>query len=569
MPRRNPKAEGGYSGNILLPLPDAQVALTADELKEYIKCSQDPIHFIEQYVKIVHVDLGIVPFKLYDFQEKIINAFENNRFVICKLARQSGKSTVVVCGYFLWYVLFHTEVSVGVLANKEATAIELLRRFKQSFEMLPRFLKQGVIKWDQKLVMFANNSRVRAESTSASAVRGDSFNVILLDEFAFVPENIALEFMTSVYPTITSGKTTKMFIVSTPSGYNLFYKIWNDAEEKRNTYIPIGFDWRDVPGRTELNELGENIWEKETRQNIGDMQFEQEFACSFQGSANTLIPANKLAMLGFKEPIETKGDLKIYTKPIRASDDSAAHVYQITVDIGMGQGLDYSVINVTDISESPFRQVAIWRNNRLSATMIAPIIRDIGQYYNDAFVLMEINLEGHAVAEMLHAELAYPSVMTVTPHPKKGQLLSGGFGLKSRFGLKMTEATKRIGCSGLKTLFEHDKYIVNDYQTLRELTTFIVHNKSYAAEVGNNDDTVMSLVLLGWLTLQLGYENYVGISMRRLLMEQGNTMTFDLPALGYLGDLEQTSVIGTTAGGVEIVDDQDFWKDPDNANWLQ
>ena len=273
---RNPNSVG-YNGNALLPLPNAQVALSADELKEYIACSQDPIHFIQNYVKIVHVDKGIVKFKLYDFQREIVEAFEHNRFVICKLARQSGKSTVVVCGYFLWYILFHTDISVGILANKEATAIELLRRMKQSFELLPDFLKQGVVKWDQKLIMLANNSRVRAESTSASAVRGDTFNIIFLDEFAFVPENIALEFMTSVYPTITSGETTKMFIVSTPAGYNLFFKIWNDAEEGRNTYKRIGFTWRDVPGRDKVDKDGVNLWEKQTRQNIGDMQFEQEF----------------------------------------------------------------------------------------------------------------------------------------------------------------------------------------------------------------------------------------------------------------------------------------------------
>lgn len=564
---RNPNPQG-YNGNPNLPLPSTQVSLTGSELKEYIACSQDPIYFIQNYVKIVHVDHGIVKFKLYPFQEEIVNAFENNRFVICKLARQSGKSTVVVCGYFLWYILFHTDISVGILANKEATAIELLRRLKQSFELLPDFLKQGVVKWDQKLIMLANNSRVRAESTSASAVRGDTFNILFLDEFAFVPDNIALEFMTSVYPTITSGKSTKMFIVSTPAGYNLFYKIWNDAEEGRNTYRTVGFTWRDVPGRDALDENGVNIWEKETRQNIGDMQFEQEFECSFMGSANTLIPASKLARLGYKEPIETKGDLKIYQRPIRQTDEHVGHTYQITVDIGMGQNLDYSVINVTDISVNPFVQVAIWRNNKLAAPMLAPIIRDIGTYYNNAFVMIEINLEGQSVAEMLHNELEYPSVMTVTPHPKKGQLLSGGFGLKSRFGLKMTEATKRIGCAGLKTLFEQDKYIVNDYQTLRELTTFVVKNNTYEAEVGNNDDTTMTLVTLGWLTLQQGYENYVGISMRRALLDKQEPINFDIPALGVMGDLEQTPVTGMTSGGIEIVEDADFWKDNKEADWL-
>ena len=561
----NAKHQIGYNGNSLLPLPDDQIALSQEELAEYVRCSQDPQYFIETYVKIVHVDEGIVKFQLYPFQKELIETFEENRFVICKLARQSGKSTVVVCGYFLWYILFHTEVSVGILANKEATAIELLRRLKQSFELLPRFLKQGVVKWDQKLIYLANNSCVRAESTSASAVRGDSFNIILLDEFAFVAENIATEFMTSVYPTITSGKTTKLFIVSTPSGYNLFFKIWNDAQEKRNSYKTIGFTWRDVPGRTALNEAGENIWEKETRQNIGDMQFEQEFECSFMGSANTLIPAWRLKQLSYKDPIEIQGDLRIYKKPVHNSDEGDAHIYLVTVDIGQGQGLDYSVINVTDISVNPFVQVAVWRNNKISPALLPPMIRDIGLYYNSAYVFIEINMEGLAVADMLHNDLEYPGVLKIHAHQKKGQQLSGGFGINCRNGLKVTEATKRIGCSGLKTLIEKDKYVINDYQTLRELTTYVVHLKSYAAEVGNNDDCVSTLVLVGWLTLQMGFENFVGLSMRKLLMEKHEPVSFELGTIGIMGDLERPSIIGKTAEGQEIIEDNDFWREDTTA----
>ena len=267
---KSTRSEKGYNGNPNLPLPNEQVSLTQAELEEYVKCANDPFYFINNYVKIVHVDHGIVPFKMWPFQESIIDVFENNRFVICKMARQSGKSTVVVCGYFLWFITFHPDVSVGILANKENTAIELLRRLKQSYEYLPNFLKQGILKWDQKLIMLANNSRVRAESTSASAIRGDTFNILFLDEFAHVPENIAGEFMTSVFPAISSGKTTKLFVISTPNGYNLFYKIWNDSEEKRNTYKTIGFTWRDVPGRDEQ-------WAEEMRKNLGEQAFQQEF----------------------------------------------------------------------------------------------------------------------------------------------------------------------------------------------------------------------------------------------------------------------------------------------------
>lgn len=271
MPRNtDPK---GYNNNPNLPLPNVDVRLTESELQEYMRCANDPYYFINKYVKIVHVDHGVVPFKMWPFQTEIIRAFEENRYVICKLARQSGKSTVVVCGYFLWYILFHTDVNVGILANKEATAIQLLDRLKQSFEFLPAFLKQGVVKWDGKLIKLANNSSVRAESTSASAIRGHTFNILFLDEFAYVPENIAEEFLTSVFPAISSGSTTKLFIVSTPNGYNLFYRIWAEAEQGRNDYKTLGFTWRDVPGR-------DDVWGEKIKRNLGSEQaWQQEYEC--------------------------------------------------------------------------------------------------------------------------------------------------------------------------------------------------------------------------------------------------------------------------------------------------
>ena len=425
----------------------AEVSLTADELKEYVKCAEDVYYFINNYVKIVHVDHGIVPFAMWPFQREIIKAFEDNRFVICKLSRQSGKSTVVVCGYFLWYVLFHADVSVGILANKESTAIELLRRLKQSYELLPMFLKQGILKWDQKLIMLANNARVRAESTSASAIRGDTFNILFLDEFAFVPENIAGDFMTSVFPTISSGKTTKLFIVSTPNGYNLFFKIWNDAQEKRNSYFPIGFTWRDVPDRDEA-------WAEEMRKNLGSEQaWQQEFECSFQGSANTLIPAYKLAAMSYMTPIEDRGDFKIYMKPIRAdAEGNPAHIYVAMVDVSQGQEQDYSVINIIDVSISPFRQVAVYRRNNITPQLFAPVVRDIAAYYCNAYTLVEVNDVGILVADTLHAELEYENILFVRMHPKRGQMLAGGFHVKSRMGLRQTQATKRIGCAALRAL---------------------------------------------------------------------------------------------------------------------
>lgn len=552
---KSTRSEKGYNGNPNLPLPNEQVSLTQAELEEYVKCANDPFYFINNYVKIVHVDHGIVPFKMWPFQEQIIDVFENNRFVICKMARQSGKSTVVVCGYFLWYITFHPDVSVGVLANKENTAIELLRRLKQSYEYLPNFLKQGILKWDQKLIMLANNSRVRAESTSASAIRGDTFNILFLDEFAHVPENIAGEFMTSVFPAISSGKTTKLFVISTPNGYNLFYKIWNDSEEKRNTYKTIGFTWRDVPGR-------DDAWAEEMRKNLGEQAFQQEFECSFQGSANTLIPGYKLAQMTYMTPVEDRGDMKIYVKPIRADERDPAHVYVMTVDTSQGHEQDYAAISVFDISIAPFRQVAAFRRNNLAPQLLAPLVKQIGQYYCNAFVLVEINDVGLTVADSLHTELEYENLIYVRSHPKKGQMLAGGFNPKARMGLRMTQATKRIGCAQLRVMIERDQLLITDYQTLRELTTFVAKGNTYQAEEGAHDDCVMTLVILGWLTAQSGFENYVGLSMRRMLMNQAEPVTLEEPFVGFF-DVQPDVVwdeVAINPSRYTVVEDTDFWK---------
>lgn len=560
MPKHSFNNEAGYNGNINLPRVDSEISLTEHELAEYVKCANDVYYFINNYVKIVHVDRGIVPFAMWPFQEKIVEAFEDNRFVICKLARQSGKSTVVVCGYFLWYVTFHNDVSVGILANKEATAIELLRRLKQSYELLPRFMKQGIVKWDQKLIMLGNNSRVRAESTSASAIRGDTFNILFLDEFAFVPQNIAEDFMTSVFPTISSGKTTKLFIVSTPNGYNLFYKIWNDAEERRNSYQPIGFTWRDVPGRDEE-------WAEEMRKNLGSQQaWDQEFECSFQGSANTLVSAKKLAQMYYQPPIEERNGTKIYVHPIRANQHGPSHIYVATCDVSQGQQQDYSVLSIFDVSVSPFRQVAVYRKNDIAPQLFAPIVRDLCQYYCNAFVLCEINDVGFVVADMLHGELEYENVLFIRAHPKRGQILAGGFHQKSKYGLRMTQAAKRIGCSSLRVMIEKDQLLLFDYETIRELTTFVAKGQNYEAEVGSHDDCVMSLVIFGWVTSQQGFENYVGLSMRKMLMNQYEPVTLDEPFDGFFDPVGNG--IGQQIredGAVWLVDDtessaDDFWK---------
>ena len=227
-----------YLGNPNLKKANTQIEFTKENVAEYLKCKSDPVYFSMNYVKIVTLDEGLKSFTPYDFQEKLINNFHDNRFNICKMPRQTGKSTTVI-SYLLHYVVFNDSVNVGILANKAATARELLGRLQTAYENLPKWMQQGILSWNRGSLELENGSKILAASTSASAVRGMSFNILFLDEFAFVPNHIADSFFASVYPTITSGQKTKVIIVSTPHGMNHFYRMWHDSEKGKNEYVHL------------------------------------------------------------------------------------------------------------------------------------------------------------------------------------------------------------------------------------------------------------------------------------------------------------------------------------------
>ena len=275
-----------YLGNPNLKKVNVKQEYTKEQIVEIQKCMKDPIYFIKNYIQIVSLDKGLVPFELYDFQEKLVDTFHNNRFTICKMPRQSGKSTTII-SYLLYYSIFNDNKNIAILANKAATARDILSRYQLAYENLPSWLQQGVINWNKGNIELENGSKLVAAATSSSSVRGSSFNIIFLDEFAYVPQQIAESFFSSVYPTISSGKDTKVMIVSTPHGMNMFYKLWVDAEEKRNLYVPIEVHWSEVPGRDER-------WKEETIKNTSETQFRTEFECEFLGSANTLIAPAKI-----------------------------------------------------------------------------------------------------------------------------------------------------------------------------------------------------------------------------------------------------------------------------------
>jgi len=496
----------GYLGNPLLKGVGLNVEWTPDTIEEYIKCSKDPVYFVQRYVKIVHLDRGLVPFDLWPFQENMVKTFHENRFTIAKLPRQSGKTTTVIA-YFLWFILFNEDVTIAILANKGSLARDILGRLQLAYENLPGFLQQGIKVWNRGDIHLENGSKVIAASTSSSAIRGGSYNMILLDEFAFVPKNIAEEFFSSVYPTISSGASTKVIIVSTPCGMNHFYKLWTDSCENRNHYVPIEVHWSEVPGR-------DVKWKQETIANTSKDQFRQEFECEFIGSVNTLITPAKLRTLAYVSPIEARSGLDIYELP---KED---RIYTMVCDVSHGEGLDYSAFSVIDSTELPYKQVAKYRSSNISPLLYPNIIIDVANKYNEAYVLVETNDIGQQVGEILHGDLEYENLMMLSTRGRAGQVLTGGFGPgKSHVGIRTSKKVKQIGCQNLKNLIEDEQLIVQDFDTISEMTSFVAKGTSYQAEPGYYDDLVMTLVLFSWVALQPYFKEMNDVDVRKRLYD--------------------------------------------------
>ena len=501
------KNKESYRDNPLLKRIGVTINYTQEQAEEYARCSQDPIYFTK-YIKIITLDEGIVPFDMYDFQKEMIQTFHDNRFVIVKCPRQVGKTTTTIA-YLLWTILFQDSQTVAVLANRGDTARKILAKLQLAYENLPMWLQQGVVEWNKGRIELENHSVIIADSTSSSAARSGSFNIVFLDEFAFVPSNIAYEFFTSVYPVITAGTKTKILIVSTPNGMNLFYKIWNDSVNKRNNYIPFEIHWSQVPGRDE-------DWREETIRNTSEHQFRQEFETEFLGSSNTLVSGNKLQKLTYFNPIADHDMLKIYEHPIKEDGEKILkdHMYMITVDVSEGKGMDSSAFVVTDVSQTPYKQVACYKSSSVSTILFPTVIFNAAKYYNDAYILCEIN-NTPQIAETLHADLEYENLLKVFTGNKKPQQLSAGFARGIQLGLKMSPQVKRIGCSNLKAIIEGDKYLISDFDTYSELTTFVASKNSFAAESDANNDLVMCLVMFAWATTQKYFKEIVNHDLRK------------------------------------------------------
>jgi hypothetical protein len=494
--------EYGYLGNPLVKRDGVQQTFSQDELNEYIKCMNDPAYFARKYIKIINLDEGLVPFDLYPYQEQMFNHFNNNRFSIVLACRQSGKSISSVV-YILWYAIFKPEQTIAVLANKGATAQEMLGRITLALENLPFFLQPGCKTLNKKSIEFSNNSRIVAAATSGNSIRGMSVNLLFLDEFAFV-ENDAT-FYTSTYPVISSGKSTRVIITSTANGLgNVFHKLWEGAVQTTNEFKPFRVDWWDVPGR-------DDEWKRQTIANTSELQFDQEFGNNFHGTGNTLINANALLALKAKEPLYTMNNVRVYETPIKREKDypeSKDHTYMMTVDVAKGRGQDYSTFTIVDVTVKPYKQVVTYRDNLISPLLFPDVIYKYANLYNKALVVIENNDAGQVVCNGLFYDLEYENVYTSN-------------GVKAdAIGVYMDKKTKKIGCSHIKDLVEQKKIEIIDADTIVEMSTFVAKGQSYEAMPGMHDDLMMNLVMFGWFAATPMFQESVDGTMREYIYSQ-------------------------------------------------
>lgn len=534
------QAEGNsYHGNPNLKPLAYQHDFSEEEIKEYVKCKNDPVYFIENYVKIITLDSGLQPFKLYDCQKAKVETIMNNRRVVLMEGRQQGK-TVTSAACILHYTIFEEDKTVAIMANKSAAAREVLNRYQIMYENLPIWMQQGVKTWNKGDVELENNSKVLTAATTAAAIRGKSVNWLYIDEAAIIPNNVADEFFTSVYPTISAGETTKILLTSTPLGYNHFWKFWNESLEGVNGFENMFIPYYEIPGRDEK-------WLEEQKQLLGDVKFNQEVMCEFLGSTNTLINAQTIQRLSTKEPEFTKNGLDIYESP------QENHFYAITVDTSRGIGGDYSAFVIVDITEMPYKVVGKYRDNKIAPMLYPDIIGKVGKDYNDAFILVEVNDIGQQVVEILHQEIEYENILSTVNEQQK-QYVSPGFGKTTKHGVTTSKQVKRQGCFAFKSLLEEQKMLVFDEHIIHEISTFTEKGSTYQADEGYHDDLVMCLVLFGWLSSQQFFKDMTDINTREGLYkaQMGDIESNLTPFIRLDGQEEEVEVLD---GDLWLTDD--------------
>jgi len=548
----------GYNGNSSLKRIGIDFSYTEEQVLEIAKCVKDPIYFIDNYCYIVTLDHGIQPFKLYDCQKTKIKLIHDNRKVILMEGRQQGKTTSAAA-YILWYTLFQDNKSVAVLANKSATAREIMSRYQLMFEYLPPWMQQGIKTWNKGDIELENGSIVFTSATTAAGIRGKSVNLLYIDEAAIIPNTVADAFFTAVYPVISAGQTTKILITSTPLGYNHFWKFWNDAINKNNDFVPMYIPYWEIPGRDEA-------WALEQKRQLGDLKYNQEVLCKFLGSSLTLINSDTIEYMTTCPTVYSKDGLDLYEYPINGQRDedeklvTKPHTYVIVADTAKGVGGDYSAFVIVDITEVPYKLVGKFRDNKIAPMLYPTVIHKIAKDYNNAYVLIEVN-SSEQVAHIMHNELEYDNIIFVNRDTKKGQVVSGGFGGgKTQLGVQTDKRVKRIGCFTFKALVEEKKLLIMDADTISEISTFIQVRDSYAADDGYHDDLVMPLVLFSWLTTNSYFKELNNVNIREAMYQE------------RIKQIEEDVIpFGFIQNGLEeefVVDSGDVWKPEIPAGYL-
>jgi len=534
-------AENTFSGNPNLKKIGINISFTEEQILEYQKCSKDPVYFIDNYCYIITLDHGIQPFKLYDCQKEKIKVIHENRKVILMEGRQQGKTQSSVA-YILWYTLFQEAKNVAILANKETAAREAMSRYQMMYENLPIWMQQGVKVWNKGDIELENGSKVFTSATTASGIRGKSVNMLYIDEAAIIPNNIAEAFFTSVYPVISAGVTTKILITSTPLGYNHFWKFWNDAENKRNDFIPLQIPYWRIPGRDEK-------WADEQKRLLGELKYNQEVLCTFLGSALTLIRGDIIGQLSYDDPILSDNGLDLYQYPIQGERNaeglitSKPHVYVIVADTAKGVGGDYSAFVIMDVTTVPYRMVGKYRNNTIAPMLYPSVIHKLAKQYNNAYILTEVN-SSEQVAHILYNEYEYENILFVH-RDTKGQRITGGFAGagKTQLGVNTDKRVKRIGCFNFKSLVEEKKLLIPDADVISEISTFIEKRNSYEADEGYHDDLVMGLVLFSWLVTNPYFKEITDVNLREAIYQNKiKQIEEEMLPLGFINDGQHEEV---------------------------
>jgi len=521
-----------YHGNPNLKRVGYKHDWSKEQISEYMKCKEDPIYFIENYCMIVTLDQGLQPFKLYDCQKRKVDFIMDNRRCILMEGRQQGK-TVTAAACILHYTIFQDSKTVAIMANKSNAAREVLARYQIMYENLPIWMQQGVKTWNKGDVDLENGSRVFTAATTASGIRGKSVNWLYIDEAAIIPNNVADEFFTSVYPTISAGETTKILLTSTPLGYNHFWKFWNESEKGTNGFENMFIPYSEIPGRDEA-------WAEQQLQLLGELKFNQEVLCEFLGSSNTLINGKTIAVLSSIDPSYTNDGLDIYEEPQKDK------YYVLVADVARGIGGDYSAFTVMDVTSMPYKVVAKYRSNKISPLLYPNIIDKVGRDYNNAFVMIESNDIGQQVLDILHQENEYENIFTTVTENGK-QYITPGFGKTARLGVTTSKAVKRQGCFAFKSLMEEKKLLLFDADIIQELSTFIERSGTFQADEGYHDDLVMSLVLFGWVTTNSFFSDLTNVNVREgIYNSEMRMIENDLTPFGEIldGSEPEMEVIG-------------------------